>query len=34
MLEMPYFVRIPALRDMHMPYICLNGLQMNIKCGM
>lgn len=34
MLEMPYFARIPALQDMHMPYFYLNGLQMKIKCGM
>jgi len=34
MLEMPYFARIPALQDMHMPYFYLKGLQMNIKCGM
>jgi hypothetical protein len=34
MLAMPYFARIPALQDMHMPYFYLNGLQMNIKCRM
>jgi len=34
MLEMPYFARIPALQDMHMPYFYLNGLKMKIKCGM